>query len=112
MAGQFTAWGFGATNFLIPPGATNALLITPPAEALSGQLHWVAGGTLEIHGITAGTSYAGASLVPLLGRGYQLGTEEVFAYSGPARFYLMATGTTVTCSMIWGMSEPNPINQP
>ncbi len=100
MAREADIHGFGATNIAIPTNAP--FLIPEEAGQVSGTLKLLSGSSLEICGVPIGVTYTGTSLTSLPGKGYLLGTSEVFNYSGPARYYLAATGATAVCSIIRG----------
>ena len=101
---------FGAvtSQVVVAPGATNAFFIEniPLQGAL--LLKYFSGGTLEVHGTnrTNGSTMPGASLAPLIGTGYILGTSEVLSLAGPTRIYLMATGATAVACLIKGLTAP------
>lgn len=104
--------GLVGVKQFVPPGATLAVLISPQSGETGQLLKYFTGGSLEIvqapisnaGSQTVGQTWAGASLVALQGTGYLLGTSEVVSISGPARFYLMATGATVTCYLLKGLT--------
>lgn len=100
-------FGLGATQVIVPPGATLAVLVlNVPREQASTLKILSGGGSLEIHGTINGSTMAGSSLAPLIGRGYLLGASEVLNIDGPARFYLMATGATMVTCLLKGLSAP------
>lgn len=99
-------FGLGATQVIVPPGATNAVLVTNIAKESALIVKYFSGGTLEIHGTSNGSTMAGASLAPLIGLGYIMGTSEAVNIAGPARFYLMATGSTAVACLLKGLSAP------
>lgn len=99
-------YGVGATQVIVPPGATNAQFIDVVSREVGIVFKYFTGGTLEIQTAVNGTTMSGASLAGLLGTGYILGTAEVMSIDGPCRFYLMATGTTATAHVLRGLSNP------
>ena len=100
-------FGVGATQVIVPPGATNAVLVLNiPRETASTVKILSGGGSLEIHGTLNGSTMAGASLAPLIGTGYMLGATETVNVDGPARFYLMATGATMVACLLKGLAAP------
>lgn len=100
-------FGLGATQVIVPPGATNAVLVLNiPKETSVTTKILSGGGSLEIHGTINGSTMAGASLAALIGRGYLLGATEQVNIDGPARFYLMATGATMVACLLKGLSAP------
>lgn len=116
MAREADTYGLGATQFIVAPGATLALLVTAEAWECGSGIKYFTGGSLEIQpappyqggfGYSGGATWAGASLVNLIGKGYLMGTTEAISISGPARYYLMATGATVTCFKLVSYSAGN-----
>lgn len=99
-------FGVIASQVPVGSGATHAVFvdISPRQGALTLKL--LSGSTLEIHGALNGSTMAGASLAPLIGTGYFLGTSEVLNIDGPARFYLMSTGATAIVCMLKGLTAP------
>jgi hypothetical protein len=99
-----SVWTLGTTKIVIPPGATQAVLISPFAGQLSVTLKYSSGGTLEVlpAGLTTLGSpgcflpiaQAAATLAALSGMGYLLGGSEVLSISGPASFYLSSLNAT------------------
>lgn len=112
MAREADTYALGATQFFIPAGATNALLVLPEWGEVSHTIKWVSGGSLEIQHPPLGPSYAagqtwmGASLAALgTGNGWILGTTEADNVNGPARYYLMATGSTAVAYKLIAYSQ-------
>lgn len=97
--------GLGSTVMIIAPGATNALLVIPPAGEVSSLIKYGAGGSMELVQSQAGVTLTGSSLVPLIGTGYLMGTTETVNIDGPARYYIVATGATVTAYHLTGFSS-------
>lgn len=99
-------FGVVTSQVVVAPGATNAVYIS--AEGGQGALliKYLSGSTLEIQGSINGSTMAGASLAPLIGTGYIMGTNEVLSLAGPARLYLMATGATTIACIMKGLSAP------
>lgn len=100
---------------IVPVGATVAVLISPLDGETGSLIKYFTGGSLEIvqapvrhdtYGQSSliGLTWAGASLVALQGTGYLFGSSEVVSVDGPARYYLMATGATVTCYLLKGLT--------
>lgn len=56
---------------------------------------------------SAGSTQTAAMLAALSGTGYLMGTSEALNITGPARFYLSATGATVVTTVIRGLSAGN-----
>ena len=104
--------GLVGVKQIVPPGATLAVLIAPQNGETGQLIKYFTGGSLEIvqapvshsGGETIGLTWTGPSLVNLLGTGYLMGAGEVVSVSGPARYYLMATGATVTCYLLKGLT--------
>lgn len=97
-------------QILVAPGATNAVIVGGTAGQMGGILKYFTGGTLEIASVVpaigATTSTADTSaLISQIGLGYILGTSEAIPFDGAARFYLMASGSTVTAMVARGLSE-------
>lgn len=100
MARENDIHAFGTTTITL--AATGTLLIPEEAGQVSGTVKYLSGGSLEIVGVGVGITYTGTSLSSLPGKGYLLGTSEAFSYCGPARYYLVATGSTAQCLLIRG----------
>lgn len=110
MARESDIHAFGVTKIIVPPGATLAVYVSQTAGEVASVLKYLTGGSMEIQPAPLdssgmGTTWAGASLVPLIGNGYLMGTSEALSISGPARYYIMATGATVTCNLLRGKSS-------
>lgn len=99
-------FGLTAMQIAVPAGATNAVFIDNVPKQGAMLLKYFSGGTLEIHGALNGSTMAGATLAPLIGTGYILGTSEAVNIDGPARFYLMATGSTAVACLLKGLTSP------
>lgn len=99
MAREADIHGFGTT--LIAVGISAAFLVIENSKQVSGTIKYFTGGSLEIVGITSGFTATGTSLI-MSGLGYLLGTSEAVNYSGPARYYLAATGSTATAYLLTG----------
>ncbi len=98
--------GLITSQVAIPAGATLAVFVENSPNQGALLLKYFSGGTLEIHGTGNGSTMPGASLAPLIGTGYILGTSEVVALNGPTRFYLMATGSTAVACLMKGLTSP------
>ncbi len=105
MARENDVNGLGATQLVIAPGATNAILVSAVPGEVASLIKYSTGGSLEIVQAPYGASYTGASLVPLIGTGYLMGVSEVISLTGPARYYLIATGATTTVMNLRGLSS-------
>lgn len=93
----------------IAPGATNAVLMTPIAGEISSGIKYFSGGSLEILQCPSGSTLTNAQLVAAQGNStYLLGTPinqyESLNFDGAVRYYLMATGATVVCYQLKGLS--------
>ncbi len=82
-----------ATLITVATGST-ATPVTPPAHCLGHILKYSSGGSLAIVGALG----LGATT------GYLLGTTEQLATSGPAQFFLNASGATAIVQVIWQLS--------
>lgn len=107
MADENTIWAYATTNMIVAPGGTNAVLVLPPSGVVSSILKYGSGGTLEVIGVTVGTTYTAAQLAALPGTGYPMGAGEAIGEDGPVRYYLMCTGNTCTANLMWGKSAGN-----
>lgn len=96
--------GLLGERLVVGPGATLALLVTPQAGQVSQTLKYFSGGSAEIVQAGAGLTATGTTLVNLAGTGYLLGTTEAINISGPARYYIIATGSTTTLMSLRGLS--------
>ena len=105
MSTQDQVYSLGATKVIVPVGATVSVLVTPQAYESSTVIRYGTGGSLELVGIPVGAStLTGASLVAAQGNAYLFGSSEVLSIGGAARYYLMATGATVTCYLLKGLT--------
>lgn len=105
MADDNRIFGLNTIPFIVPPGATLALLV----EGVQGQgaqlLKYGSGGSCQIIGVTLGTTMTAAQLVSAGNSGgYLMGTSEAVSIDGAARYYLMATGSTATIMQIRGLT--------
>ena len=98
---QFT-YALGATLVIVATGLTQAVAVIPPANCNAVWLKWNAGGSLALVGNVGFTS-AGFTAA----NGYLLGATEVFSTTGPAKFFLQATGATATAQVVWGFDAAN-----
>ncbi len=109
--------GFSPLQFVIPPGITNAVLVTDPGFCLGNVVKYNTGGSLMVMpapGITNNTNGYGAtySSDQLLagysaGRFYLMDTAPM-AYNGAARYYLAALGATATGQMLRALGAAYP----
>jgi hypothetical protein len=94
-------WGFQQQQLVVGTSAGFGLLITPLPGEVSSQVKYASGGSIEIFNCPVGTTAPGTSLVA--GKGYLLGTAEVLNITGPAQYYLVATGSTATAFCLKGL---------
>lgn len=105
MADSNNIFGVIAEQLVIPPGATLAVLMTGNAGQCSEVLKYYSGGTLQILGVTVGTTLTAAQLVSAGNSGgYIFGTSEALTVDGAARYYLMATGATCVVMHLRGLT--------
>lgn len=104
-----TGFDVGVTH--IPPGITNAILVTDPAYTVGGSISYVAGGTLILmkapnaYNGNYGMTYTGATLAAFYNRGaYSVIGVSPLNYNGAARYYIGAIGSTATMQFIKGLS--------
>lgn len=102
-------FGLIPETLYVPSGATNALLIEGEVGEAGSVLNYLSGGTLWIMGVTGGqtlsaatlaSQFTGATLLFLVQSGQALNID------GAPRYYLAATGATVTCQILHGLSAP------
>lgn len=99
-------FGVSPLSVAVPPGGSLAIYVEGLERQTSVLVKYFSGGTLEIHQALLGTTMAGASLNALQGTGYIFGTSEAVSVDGPARFYLMATGSTAVAKLLRGLTTP------
>lgn len=88
---------------LIPVGLSGLIKVNPTAYNFAGNLKILSGGgTLEI--VPVPVALTGASATGW-GMGYPIGSSEAISISGPAVFYLAATGGTMIATMLIGKSS-------
>lgn len=105
MADENRIFGLDTVPFIIPPGATLAVLITGSEGQAAQLLKYGSGGSLQIMGVTLGVTMSAAQLVSAGNSGgYLFGTSEAVSVDGAARYYLMATGATTTVYQIRGLT--------
>jgi hypothetical protein len=105
-------FGIGTTQVVIAPGGSFAQYINMGPRVTSLLVKYASGGTLEIQAAYLGTTMLGASLTAAAGTGYifagattgQFG--EALSLDGPARFYLIAGGSTTTAMILAGITQP------
>lgn len=105
-------------RLVVGSGGSFGLLVTPYQGEVASILKYFTGGSLEIVAAPPGPSlpnypgstvvggtWLGASLNALAGTGYMFGTSETLNITGPARYYLIATGATTTVMHFVGRSQ-------
>lgn len=95
MAQYTDSFGLGATQIAVPAGISLNVQVIPPRACNGWFFKWVSGGTLAIvngNGITTAA-------------GYIVGTTEVVQASGPAVFWLAASGSTSVLSFVASYSS-------
>lgn len=111
MSRQDDLAGFAPLQQIVPPGITNAVLISDPAYSVGGAIEYVSGGSLlimrapgQVNG-TYGSTYSGAELIAgySAGQFWKVGAGAL-NYNGAARYYLAATGATASCQLLRGLS--------
>ena len=98
------------TTYSVPVGLTLAVFVGALAGQCSVSVRHVGGGaTLTMLAANAGSTYAGATLAAIGVSGAYIfgisGTESIVNLSGPASFYLAATGATAIVSVLRGMTS-------
>lgn len=112
MAGDTELSGMDALQVTVPVGASNAVYIADPAFSNSGVIQYISGGSLLVMrapGMAGyegayGTTVSGASLGAAYNAGQYFIVQSPLAYNGSARYYLAATGATVTCQILRSLS--------
>lgn len=87
-------FGLATSRLTIGAGATLAELLTQDPGQNSLYIEYFSGGTVEIIGVTAGTTLTAAQLASANGTGFIVKTDRGYAFNGPTRFYLSSTGIT------------------
>lgn len=105
MAREADVHGFGSSKIIVGVGGSFAVLMSPQPGEVMSYLKYSSGGSLEIVQAPYGVSYVGASLVPLIGTGYLMGSAETITAYGPARYYLIATGATAIAYSLKGLDS-------
>jgi len=103
-------FGITTMNLAIPPGATNAVLISPGAYIRASLVKYFSGGSISIFGANSNAfggsaAWTGTSLVAGFSQAYMLATTEILSIGGPVQYYLAATGSTAVASILQGMSQ-------
>lgn len=111
MSRDWDVSGFDVGTTHIPPGITNAILVTDPGYVVGGILQYLAGGTLILmkapnaYNGLYGMTYTAATLAAFYNRGaYATIGETPLNYNGAGRYYLGAVGSTATLQYIKGLS--------
>jgi hypothetical protein len=87
-------FGLATQRLNIGSGSTLAELITQDPGQNSLYIEYFSGGTVEIIGVTAGTTLTAAQLGTANGTGFIVKTDRGYSFNGPTRFYLSSTGAT------------------
>lgn len=98
-------FALGTTQIIVPPGATQAVLLTGIAAQNSMLLKYGSGGTLYILGVSEGVTLTAAELVTNASSHYLVGASETLSIDGPARFYLLSLSATTTVYSIRGKTQ-------
>ena len=107
-AQQDKIFGLYPQQIIVPPGATNAVLIQNVAGEVGMIIKYFSGGSCQIINAPPGATLTGPQLVSYGNTGgYLLGTTEAVSVDGPARFYLQAYGATTIIMLLKGLSSPN-----
>ncbi len=93
MSEALPTYGMGGTQ--IPVGLSATVRVVPPLFCNGGFFKLVGGGTLAI--------VSGISALPAAG--YLMGSGEAISMSGPASFYLAASGATATVHCVFTFSQ-------
>lgn len=113
MAGDTELAGMEALQVTVPVGASNAVYIADPAFSNSAVIQYLGGGSLIIlrapgqqgYEGAYGSTVSGASLGAAYNAGQYFLVQSPLAYNGAARYYLAATGATVTCQILRSLSS-------
>ncbi len=104
---QQNVYAVGSTQIAV--GLSALIRIIPPAYAIATTIKIASGsGTLWVTPAPAlglGASLTGTAAGSMITGGYFLGALEVFNVGGPAKFYLSASGATVTAALIFGFTD-------
>lgn len=101
-------YSLGATRFTVAvvTGATAPALIKVPAGSNGGFFKILSGGgTLEILPATIAGGSIGGATTNVLATGYPVGGTEIVSFSGPASFYLAATGAAMVVGLTFTYSQ-------
>lgn len=85
----------------VKAGGSSAMAMLATAGQVGWLFKYASGGSLEIHsaavGISAGSALASGS------SGYLMASTEVMSIAGPARFFLVATGSDAVVNVVRAM---------
>lgn len=107
MGRERDVYALGAT--IITVGLSAIVQVGPTENQIGLQMKKLAGNTLEI--VSRPPALTGSSAV-VWGTGYKLGDTETLSIDGPARYYLAATGATVSLGVIIKYSQGATIGAP
>lgn len=107
MARETSTYGVNPSVVYVPPGITNAVLMTPVAGEASSSIKYYSGGSLLIMQAPVGTTSPGTSLVAGYSslQYYTTSTSEAVNFDGPCRYYLTALGATAVVMQIRALSQ-------
>lgn len=98
MARENDQFGVGPTLLTIAAGYSLALWVRAQPGEVGSDLKYFTGGSLEIMQVaTPGQSGIAQTAA---GQGYLMGTTEKQSFSGPASYYLCATGATTQAYLL------------
>ncbi len=104
---QQNIYAVGSTQISV--GLSAIILVKPPAYAIATTIKMATtGGTLWVTpapSLGLGASLTGTAAGSMITGGYYFSASEVFNIGGPAKFYLSASGATVTAAIIFGYTD-------
>lgn len=114
MAGEKDIHGVLTDTVSVGVSGADALFLQGNGGQCAWNIKYITGGSLLMIGWYTGATLAGATLDAQRAAGhyYLFGTSEALALDGPTRFYLLATGATVTFSYIRAYSQNMPTPTP
>lgn len=107
MGRELDVYAMGSTRFYV--GTSAIVQVGPTDNQLSLTLKLFSGNSLEI--VSRPAALSGSSAAGW-GIGYMIGASEVVNVSGPARYYLAATGATAQVHVLIGYSQGATIGAP
>lgn len=98
-----SVFAVGSTQIVV--GLSGIITVIPTPYEMSKQIKIMAGGgTLEIAPIPASAA-AKLDATTARGLGYPIGLAEAVSIAGGAALYLVATGATMTATLLIGQSQ-------